>query len=48
VLFVDDTNACLVCSVGDLLDVLCALAHGLELLVETAGRFDSSLRVEFG
>lgn len=47
-LLVDDTDARLVSAVGDLLDILGALAQGLELLVDNLGSFNGSLRVEFG
>lgn len=45
-LLIDDTDAGLVCAVGDLLDVLGALAHLGELLVDDLGGFDGGLRVE--
>lgn len=47
-LLVDDANASLVCAVGDGFDVFGALAHLLELVVETLGGLDGGLRVEFG
>lgn len=47
-LLVDDANARLVSAVGDLLDILCALAQGLELLVDDLGSFNGGLRVKFG
>ena len=46
-LLIDDTNAGLVRTVYDALDVLGGLAHRLELLVEALGGLNRSLRVEF-
>lgn len=45
-LLIDDTNAGLVCSVHDTLDVFGALAHCRQLLVEALRSFDSGLGVE--
>jgi uncharacterized protein YjaG (DUF416 family) len=45
-LLVDDANAGLVCAVDNTLDVLGALAHGLELLVQALSSLNSGLRVE--
>lgn len=47
-LLVDDANASLVSAVHDAFDVLGALAHGLELLVDALGGLNSGLRVELG
>lgn len=47
-LLVNDANARLVGAVGNLLDILGALAQGLELLVDNLGSFNGGLRVEFG
>ena len=47
-LLVDDADAGLVCTVGDLLDVLGGLAHGCELLVDDGCGLDGGLRVELG
>jgi hypothetical protein len=35
-------------AVGDLLDILGALAHGRELLIDNLGSFNRSLGVELG
>ena len=47
-LLVDNSDAGLVCPVNDALDILGGLAHGLQLLVQALGSFNSCLRVEFG
>ena len=47
-LLIDDTNAGLVCSVYDTLDILGTLAHCLQLLVQALGSFNCGLRVELG
>jgi glycine cleavage system pyridoxal-binding protein P len=47
-LLVDNTDACLVCAVGDLLDVLGALAHGGKLGVDLLSGLNGSLGVELG
>lgn len=47
-LLVDDADAGLVSAVGDLLDVLGALAHGCEFLVDNVSGLDGGLRVELG
>jgi hypothetical protein len=47
-LLVDDADAGLVGAVDDVRDVVGALAHGGELLVEVLGGFDGGLRVELG
>jgi hypothetical protein len=47
-LLVNNADASQVSAVGDLLDVLGALAHGLELVVDRLGGFDSGLGVELG
>lgn len=47
-LLVDDADASLVGAVGDLLDILGALAHLLELLVDDLSGLDGSLGVELG
>jgi hypothetical protein len=45
-LLIDDTNAGLVCTVYDTLNILGALAHCLQFLVQALSSFNSSLRVE--
>lgn len=47
-LLVNDANARLVGAVGDLLNVLGALAEGSQLLVDGLGSLDGSLGVELG
>jgi hypothetical protein len=47
-LLVDDADAGLVRAVDDVRDVVRALAHGRELLVQVLGGFDGGLRVELG
>lgn len=47
-LLVNDTDASLVRTVGDLLDVLGGLAQGGQLLIDDLGRLDRALGVEFG
>ena len=47
-LLVDDTDACLVCAVGDFLDVLGTLAHGCKLGIDLFSSLNGSLRVELG
>ena len=47
-LLVDDTNASLVSTVDNLLDVLGTLAQSCELLVHVGGGLNGGLRVELG
>jgi hypothetical protein len=47
-LLVNDTDACLVGAVGDLLDILGALAHLGQLLVDDLGGLNGGLGVELG
>jgi hypothetical protein len=47
-LLVNDPDASFVGAVGDLLDVLGALAHLCQLLVDDLGSFDGCLGVELG
>lgn len=47
-LLVDDADACLVCAVGDLLDILGTLAHGGKLSVDLLSSLNGSLGVELG
>lgn len=47
-LLVNDADAGLVGAVGDLLDILGALAHLGQLLVDNLGGLDGSLGVELG
>lgn len=47
-LLVDNTDAGLVGAVGDLLDILGALAHLSQLLVDDLSGLDGSLGVELG
>lgn len=47
-LLVNDANAGLVGAVGDLLDILGALAHLGQLLVDDLGGLNGGLGVEFG
>ena len=42
-LLVNDTDACFVCAVGDLLDVLGTLAHGSKFGVDLLSCLDGSL-----
>ncbi len=47
-LLIDDTNAGLVCSVHDAFNVLGALAHCRQLLVQALRSLDSCLGMELG
>ena len=47
-LFVNNSNASLMCSACDFLNVLCALAHVCQHLVDFLRTFDGGLGVEFG
>lgn len=47
-LLVNDADACLVCTVGDLLNVLGALAHGSKLGVDLLSGLNGSLGMELG
>lgn len=47
-LLVNDTDACFVCAVSDLLDVLGTLAHGRKLGIDLLSGLDGGLGVELG
>ena len=47
-LLVDNANACLVSAVCDRLDILGALAHSRELLIDDLSGLNGSLGVELG